>query len=41
MGQERSHNLAIPSIGNSMARPSNFDDVIDTADQKARRKEFH
>ena len=41
MGQERSHNLAIPSIGNSMARSSNFDDVIDTAEQKARRKEFH
>ena len=41
MGQERSHNLVIPSIGNSMARSSNFDDVVDTAEQKAWRKEFH
>ena len=40
IGQERLHNLAIPSIENSMARSSNFDDVIDIAEQKARRK-FH
>ena len=41
MGQERLHNLAIPLIENSMARSSNFDDVIDIAEQKARRKENH
>ena len=41
MGQERIHNLAIPSIENSMALSSNFDDVIDTAEQKALRKKFH